>query len=302
MLTDHVNRYLSLRSVLGYNLRETKRDLKRFANLAESRGEEFVRTATASAWADQAPSPGSRSIRMRRIILFAKFMRAEDPRHEVPSFENYRCPYVRPLPYIYSPIEIKRLLAATAKLKKQKPQRKEMYRVLLGLIATTGLRVSEALNLKLSDINEDGVLCIRNTKFGKSRLVPLHPTVLVELNRYFKLRREWIFNHEYLFTSKVGAQLSLKTLHYTFYTLLKIAGISSDRKARPRIHDLRHTFATRALENCPKDRKQVDKNFVALSTYLGHVNIKATYWYLEATPDLMRDLASSAENFIGGPE
>lgn len=300
MLNNHVERYLALRSTLGYRLRETRRHLKGFAKLAESKGENFISLKTASMYADAAITPSARSNRMRKIILFAKFMKAEDLKHEVPSFENYHHQYVRPLPYIYSQEEIQKILAATLKLKKQKPHRREMYRVLLGLIAATGLRVSEALNLKFYDVQENGVLCIRETKFGKSRLVPLHPTTLCELNRYIELRRQWTYDHDYIFTSRYGKQLTIKTLHYTFYTASKIAGIAPNRKRRPRIHDLRHTFATRALERCPTDRKKVGQHFVALSTYLGHVNIKATYWYLEATPNLMRNMAESAEKYIGG--
>lgn len=300
MLKEHVERYLNLRSILGYKLRDTRRELRAFAKLANARGDQFMSLETASIWANTAPSPYARSNRMRKIILFAKFLQAEDKRHEVPSFENYHYRYVRPLPYIYSQVEIQKLLQATSRLKKQPFHRKEMYRVLIGLIAVTGLRVSEALNLKFSDIQENGVLCIRETKFDKSRLVPLHPTALSELNQYMNMRRQWVFDHDYIFTSRYGAHLTLKTLHYNFYTLLNIAGIALERTSRPRIHDLRHTFATRALEQCPTDKKKIDQHFVALSTYLGHVNIKATYWYLEATSELMRNVAELTEKFIGG--
>lgn len=300
MLAEQVERYLSLRATLGYKLRETRRELRAFANLANARGEEVVTLRTASAWADAAPSAYARSNRMRKIILFAKFMHAEDARHEVPSFESYRHQYVRPLPYIYSRQEISKLLDATGKLKKQRPERREMYRALLGLIAVTGLRVSESLNLRFTDIEVSGFLRIRETKFGKSRLIPLHPTALLEIERYLAIRRQWVFDHDYLFTARTGAQLSLKTLHYTFHTLHKIAGIAPARAQRPRIHDLRHTFATRALERCPTDRKSVAQHFVALSTYLGHIDIKATYWYLEATPELMQEMATVTETFAGG--
>jgi integrase/recombinase XerD len=300
MLAEHVDRYLSLRATLGYKLRDTRRELTAFANLAKARGEAVVTLQTASAWADPAPSAYARSNRMRKIILFAKFMHAEDDRHEVPSFENYRHRYVRPLPYIFSGLEISRLLGATADLKKQRPQRREMYRALLGLIAVTGLRVSEALKLRVTDIEANGILHIRDTKFGKSRLVPLHPTALIEIDRYLAIRRQWVLDHDYLFTARGGARLSFRTLHYTFYTLLKIAEIAQGRVQRPRIHDLRHTFATRALGQCRTDRKSVAQHFVALSTYLGHVDIKATYWYLEATPDLMQEMAMVAETFAGG--
>lgn len=300
MLTEHVERYLALRLTLGYSLRETGRDLRAFAKLAQNRGEEFVTTETAALWADAAPSVGSRSIRMKRLILFANFLHAEDERHEVPLFENYRYEYVRPLPYIYSPEEISKLIAATAKLKKHRPHRKEMYHLLIGLISVTGLRVSEALNLKITDIAENGTLQIRDTKFGKSRMVPLHPTTFSEVQRYLTTRQQWVFETDYLFTARTGKRLSIKTFHYVFHTILKIAGVTPPDRSRPRIHDLRHTFATRTLEKCPTNQKDVNKNFVALSTYLGHVDIKATYWYFETTPELMRDVAEIVEQFAGG--
>lgn len=299
MLKDHVERYLELHHSLGYKFRDTKRELRSFAKLAQSRGESYVSAVTSAIWADQAPSPYARSTRMRRVVQFAKFLHAEDPQHEVPSLANYHHQYSRPLPYIYTPLEIRQIMLATSNLQKTSRHRRWMYKTLIGLISSTGLRLSEALNLQLPDI-EAGTLRINDSKFGKSRLVPLHPTTQAALEKYLSYRRQCHFEHGYLFFSRGGTRLSQKTLHYNFSSILKIAGIAPKRVRRPRIHDLRHTFATRALQQCQHDRKRVEKHFVALSTYLGHVDIRATYWYLEATPELMTDIAITAEQFIGG--
>ena len=151
-------------------------------------------------------------------------------------------------------------------------------------------------------IMPDGTLYIRRTKFGKSRLVPLHESVLEKLQNYLILRQNRPTTDDHVFISAHNTRLASSTVNYTFRGILKIADVAPTRKKRPRIHDLRHTFATRALEKCATDRGSVAKNFVALSTYLGHVDIKQTYWYLEATPDLMNEIAVISEVFAMGGE
>ena len=143
------------------------------------------------------------------------------------------------------------------------------------------------------------LLHIRETKFGKSRLVPLHATVTDALDRYLALRRRIAGECDYLFPSVRHRALCPSTVNYTFGCLLRRAGIAPDRAKRPRIHDLRHSFATRVLEQCGAERREVARHFVALSTYLGHVDIKQTYWYLEATPELLSDISAAAELLIG---
>jgi integrase/recombinase XerD len=302
MLKDHVERYLELRAVLGFKLRDTRRQLRAFANFAAQNGDKFIRTTTAAAWADQAPSSYARSCRMQRLVMFAKFLKAEDPNHEVPSLSNYQHRYVRPTPYIYKTDEVARILKAFDSFKKTDSTRKKMYQTIIGLIASTGLRSSEALNLRFSDIDSDGVIHVRETKFGKSRLVPMHETTKTAIDDYLLMRGSLKLEHDYLFFSRRGQQLSLKTLDHNFREAVKMAKIAPNRQRKPRIHDLRHTFATRALQNCPTDRNKVEKHFIATSTYLGHVDVQATYWYLEAAPELMQALANEAEGFFGGAQ
>ena len=144
------------------------------------------------------------------------------------------------------------------------------------------------------------LLQIRLTKFGKSRIVPLHPTTSAALGRYLAVRRSLVVPDDHLFLSAGDKRISSSTMSHTFRRILKLAGIGAGRTRTPRVHDLRHTFATRALERSSSERKAVARHFVALSTYLGHVDIKQTYWYLTATPDLMTDIAAAAELLVGG--
>ena len=177
-----------------------------------------------------------------------------------------------------------------------------MYTTLLGLIAATGLRVSEALDLRFTDVQTDGVLLIRRTKFGKSRLVPLHPTVAAVLNHYLDRRRGLPVTDDHVFLSAGNRRISASMVNYTFRRVVRLAGIARARTRPCRIHDLRHTFATRALEKCSTGREPVSRHFVSLATYMGHTDIVHTYWYLEATPELMTDIATAAEALIAEGE
>jgi integrase/recombinase XerD len=297
MLSAHADRYIALRRTLGYTLRDLAAQLRHFTRFAEERGDTHIRTETALAWASQGPSPRARQVRLRGVILLARFLRAEDPRHEVPQ-QVFNVAYARPLPYIYTPEEIRQLLDAALRLRKSYPLRRAIYTTLLGLIAATGLRVSEALDLRLEDVLADGVLRVRDTKFGKSRLVPLHPTVTVRLEAYLALRVQRPVEDDHVFLSPHDRRISAGTVSYTFRRILKLSGVGAGRPRAPRIHDLRHTFATRALEGCPHTRGEVGRHFVGLATYLGHADIGATYWYLEATPQLLTDIAAAARALV----
>lgn len=302
MLTTQVKTYIEIRQTLGYKLRETKRELNLFAKFMEQRKENHITSVNASAWANLASSPNGRERRMRHVVQLGHYLRLEDSSHEIPSRELFKHKYARPLPYIYSPEEIEKLLIGASKIRRQpntNPIRPEVYVMLIGLIASTGMRISEALGLKFMDIKSGGILHIRETKFGKSRYIPVHPSVKEKLEQYFDIRKKIpVEGHDYLFIGTNGIKLTAKMADWTFLELIKKTAIGKDRKKHPRVHDLRHTFATRALERCPTDRKSVAKHFVALSTYLGHVDIKSTYWYLEATPELMSILAIVAEEFF----
>ena len=299
MLMAQVERYISLRQKLGYQLRELSGSLRAFAKFATDRSDTHVHASTAADWAAAAPSTHARYIRLRNVVHLARFLRAEDPAHEVPH-NPFHVSTRRRLPYIYSAQEIGQLVGAASRLRETYPLRRQVYGTLLGLIAATGLRISEALNLRLSDISPDGVLHIRRTKFGKSRFVPLHPTVIDAIAGYLKHRRRLAVTDDHLFLSGSDLRIPSRTVGNTFHQIRQLAGITPSRTRPPRIHDLRHAFATRALEQCSTRSKEVARHFVALSTYMGHADIANTYWYLEATPELMTGIATAAESLIIG--
>ena len=192
------------------------------------------------------------------------------------------------LPIVLSPEEVRHFLSCVASPK---------YRTILTTCYAAGLRISEALHLLVSDITADGLL-IRRTKFQKTRLVPLHETAVAGLGSYLMCRQEMRRGGDHVFVSNEGQPLVYWKVHSVFRTLLKSAGLKPSGGRWPRIHELRHTFAVRALESSPTGRQRVGRHMLALATYLGHVNIDATYWYLETTPELLRDIADVAENFV----
>jgi integrase len=297
MLIAHVERYILLRQTLGFKLREVSRNLSAFAKFAVDKGDTHIRIATATDWAVMASSPDARHIRLRSVTHLARFLHAEDPIHEVP-FNPFHAPKRRTLPYIYAPDEIVQIIGATNHLRESYPLRRQVYATLIGLIAATGLRISEALGLRFHDLLPDDVLQIRLSKFGKSRLIPLHPTAANALDLYLEARRRLAVTDDHVFLSMRNRRIAYRTANYTFRRMCRIAGIAVARTRPPRIHDLRHTFATRALEQCSTRRDAVARHFVALATYMGHSDIKHTYWYLEATPELMTDIAAAAETLI----
>jgi integrase len=167
---------------------------------------------------------------------------------------------------------------------------------LIALLSVTGLRISEALKLTVADMTRDGLL-IRETKFRKTRLAPLHDTAVAGLKRYLA-RRQPRSETDPVFVDARGLPLRYIAVKETFDRLVDRAGVVPATKRRPRLHDLRHTFAVRTLQGSPPDRSRSGAHMAALATYMGHVNIYATYWYLEATAELMRDVAAAGEEFI----
>ena len=301
MLTAAVNEYVALRRSLGAKFVDEAESLRSYAKFAAARGDKHVRTGGALEWAAMATTASSRENRLRLVVAFAMHARAEDPRHDLPPrnvFARARSRYRRP-PYIYTPEAVGTLLAAAARLAPAGSVRPDTYCTLFSLLACTGLRVSEALRLRLGDFS-DGSLVIRGTKFGKTRLVPLHPTATEALTRYLARRNAACPVDDHIFVSSRGNPLKYKYVYRTFLGL--VAGWSAGpNRSRPTIHGLRHSFAVRSLEDSPTGRDHVGWHLRALSTYLGHVSVASTYWYLRSTPQLMRDLADvCAPTFEGG--
>jgi integrase/recombinase XerD len=294
-----VETYLALRRAAGFTLSNTEYLLRSFAGFATDQEQTYIRTATAIDWASQARSVEQRHTRYQTICRFAQYLRVEDSRHELPPLNHFGYRKSRRVPRIYSRDEIAGLILAATRLSSPDSLQPSTYAALISLLAATGLRISEALHLLVSDITPDGLL-IRRTKFQKTRLVPLHETAKTGLGNYLKRRQEMRRGGDHVFVSDEGYPLVYWKVRSVFQTLLKSAGLKPSSGRCPRLHELRHTFAVRALEVSPTGRQRIGQHMLALATYLGHVNIDATYWYLETTPDLLRDIAVVAEDFVQG--
>ena len=293
-----VETYLAVRRAVGFTLSNTEYLLRSFADFAADRKEAHIRTATAIDWASQAKSVAQRHTRHQTICRFAQYLRVEDLRHELPPANHFGYRKTRRVPHIYSRDEIDGLVLAATRLPSTDLLLPKTYAALISLLAATGLRISEALHLLVSDITSNGLL-IRRTKFQKTRLVPLHATAVTGLARYLT-HRQARCGGDHVFISDEGQPLVYWKVHGEFRALLKSAGIKPSGGRWPRIHELRHTLAVRALESSPTGRQRIGQHMLALATYLGHVNINATYWYLETTPELLLDIAVVAENFVQG--
>jgi integrase/recombinase XerD len=294
-----VETYLAVRRAVGFTLSNTEYLLRSFAAFATDRKEAHIRTATAIDWASQAKSVAQRHTRHQTICRFAQYLRVEDLRHELPPANHFGYRKSRRVPHIYSRDEIDGLVLAATRLPSSDLLLPRTYAALISLLAATGLRISEALHLLVTDITPNGLL-IRRTKFQKTRLVPLHATAVTGLAHYLMHRQEARSGGDHVFVSDEGQPLVYWKVHGVFRALLKSAGIKPSGGRWPRIHELRHTLAVRALESSPTGRQRIGQHMLALATYLGHVNINATYWYLETTPELLLDIAVVAENFVEG--
>jgi integrase len=296
MLSQDLTRYVDLHRSLGFRFRIQHSLLQNFVTFAEAQGDEFVCVDRVLDWAARAPSPPQRRNRLLMVRRFALAMQAEDVRHEVPAADalGHRR-FERRIPHIYRPDEIARLMRAAARLQPAGSIRPLTYSTLFGLLATTGMRISEALALRLVDVTTDGLI-IRQTKFQKSRLLPLHETTRRALDEYLSVRMRLGTLDGALLVSITGKAPSYNTVVAVFLRLARSIGLrGKPGQPGPRIHDLRHTFAVRSLEQCRHDRAAVARHVVALSTYLGHAHVTDTYWYLHATPILMGQIAEAGE-------
>jgi integrase/recombinase XerD len=299
MLAPAVESYLAVRRAAGFALKSEGAYLKSFATFSAARGRHDVCSPVAIEWAGLARSVPLRARRLGIVIRFARYLRAENERHDVPPaiFGSERSP--RPTPYILSQDAIRALVHAAAQ-SGYRTLRRATYSTLFALLACTGLRVSEAIRLRLADLTPDG-LVIRCTKFRKSRLVPLHETARAGLERYLKQRRPYAPFDDHVFVSLRRKPLLPRDVDVAFRTAMRQVGLPpGPGRARPTPHSLRHTFAVRALQTCPDGRGAITQHMVALSTYLGHSKVADTYWYLEAVPELMSQIAEHCERFVTG--
>lgn len=298
MLTAAVSSYVAVRRAAGFAFRSEAVQLKSFAAFSEARGESYIRASLAVEWAQLARSVSQRSRRLGHVIRLARYLRAEDSRHEMPPAIFGAEKRARPVPYILSQDQIRQLIVAASR-SGYRTLRRETYSTLFALLASTGLRVSEAIHLRLDDITPDGLI-VRCSKFRKSRLIFLHDTVRAGLERYQQRRAGYAPAEPHLFVSLRRKPLLVHDVEVAFRTAARAIGLPDLPRARPTPHSLRHTFAVRALQACPEGRDAVTQHMLALSTYLGHAKVADTYWYLEAVPELMTDIADRCEWFVMG--
>jgi len=297
MLARAVQSYLSVRRAAGFALKQAGIHLSDFAAYSDAKGQRYLNAQTAIEWARQSPSLWQRARRLGDVRRFARYLHAEDERHEIPPavFGRERRP--RPTPYILSDEQIGRIIELAAQ-SGYRTLRRRTYSTFFALLACTGLRVGEVIRLRYDDITSDG-LVIRETKFRKSRLVPLHDTARAGLERYLQQRRPYAPFDDHVFISLRRKPLRNADVDTAFRTVVTKMGLPHGRgQHRPTPHSLRHAFAVRSLQTCPGGRDHITKHMLMLSTYLGHSKAALTYWYLEAVPDLMRSIAEQCELYV----
>ncbi len=310
-LHDSLTEYLQFRRKLGTQLREPEITLGRFLDFLKAEGAEWITVDCAVRWSTLpvGVQPATWARRLGHVRGFARWLKATDPRTEIPEHGILKARHRRNSPYIFTDLEIRRLMTEAARLHSAAGLRSMTYVTLIGLLASTGLRPGEALALDMADVDlEEGVLAVRESKFGKSRFVPVTDSTRAALTYYAKRRQElyrpgWT---EAFLVSERGKRLVSCTTRKTFARLSCAIGIRAPMAGRrlgrgPRLQDMRHSFATRKLIEWYRAGIDVTRKMPALSTYLGHGSVHSTYWYIQAVPELLQ-LATqcSAVRSLGG--
>lgn len=292
-LRTALEEYLALRRALGFKLRLSGRLLHRFVDFAERESATAISTELALRWATQPADaqPAQWANRLGMVRRFAQHRSATDPRTEVPPPDLLPHRFRRVSPYLYSNDEVRRLMQAARELPSRLGLRAHTYATLFGLYAVTGLRTNEALRLERDDVDlREGVLSVRETKFGKSRWVPIHRSTQRVLRHYASLRDALCPhpNSPSFFLSERGTRVTEWSMRRTFVKLSRQIGLRAPSDSRgPRLHDFRHRFAVNTLASWYRAGRDVERQLPQLSTYLGHAHVTDTYWYLTATPELM---------------
>jgi integrase/recombinase XerD len=298
-LADRLSAYLTLRRSLGFKLERQGRLQADFVAWMDEAGESTITVELALAWATQpvGADPSWWGVRLAAVRTFAAHLQGVDPATEVPPADLLSGGRRRAEPFDYSDADIAGLLAAARSIRS--PLRAATYETLIGLLAATGMRVGEALRLDRCDVDlSDGLVRVLSSKFGKSRQIPLHPTVTSALSDYTRVRSKLCPRPvaPNFFVSTAGTRLIYNNVHFTFQGLARMAGIEAhSKRCRPRIHDLRHRFAVHTLLGWHRAGIDVEPMLPVLSTYMGHVDPSSTYWYLQATPELLTGVADRLE-------
>lgn len=307
-LSTALTEYLTVRRALGFKLYDTGLCLEQFVRFAEAEGAAFITRDLALRWATQPVqvSPTHWARRLGMVRRFARYCSALDARTEIPPADLLPVRYTRKPPYLYSDEEIARLIRAAGQLPAPRGLRAATYSTVFGLLAATGMRVSEPLALDRADVDlAQGALTIRDSKFGKSRWIPLHSTTRAALQRYGE-RRDRLFPTALtasFFISERGTRLTQWAVRATFVKLSHQVGLRGPRDHYgPRLHDLRHRFAIRTLLCWYRSGMDVEQRLPQLAAYLGHAHVNDTYWYLSATPELLALAAQRLEPAQAGEE
>jgi integrase/recombinase XerD len=292
-LKHAVDDYLALRRSLGFKLAEYGVDLQDFVSFLEKNGSARITIKLALEYATQRQDekPVSWSRRLGIIRGFARYRIGADPKTEVPPLGLLKFRSQRATPYLYSGDEIRRLLEAALQMNTHYELQRHTYYCLFGLLAVTGLRVGEAIRLQAQDVDLlEGILTIRGTKFGKSRLVPVAPSTRAVLRGYAKRRDQFLAGRPapHFLVSTRGKRLQKQCIGKIFRSLSRQIGIrKAGKKSGPRLHDFRHRFAIETLLRWYRNGQPATHLMPVLSTYLGHGNVTDTYWYLSSTPELI---------------
>ena len=306
-MAERVEEYLAYRRALGYQVRTQGGMLRSFARFADESGHLGPLTSEiALRWA-RLPERAARLYQARRLEVvrtLARYLEPREPGTEVPARGLLGPAHARGPAFLYTEAEIAALIEAARSLAPVDGLRPLTYATLIGLMACTGLRIGEALALGTDDVDlEAGVLTVRRTKFHKSRLVPLHASAFGPLRDYAAVRgpRRRGSMVTTFFASEAGRPLPYGTVRHTFHELLRKAmpGAAPVGRVRPRLHDLRHTFACRRLLGWYGDGTRIDRSIDQLSAYLGHAKVTDTYWYLTGVPELLSLAGRRFEQFAG---
>lgn len=300
-LAERLADYLALRRAVGFKLEAQGRLLPQFVAYLDDIGAETVTVEAALAWAvnPMAAQPGRARERLSMVRSFARYLQAFDPAAQVPP-TNLVAAQRRPIPYLFTQGEIAALLTAAAALRS--PLRAATYRTLIGLLAVTGMRGCEARDLDRDDVDlEGGRLTVRQTKFNKSRQLPLHPSTVAALRNYTRVRDALCLEPTTpaFFVSMAGTRLVRSGMSMTFRELVGHVGFTPrEGSGPPRLHALRHTFAVSTLLAWYRDGENVAARIPLLSAYLGHAKPASTYWYLQAVPELLAAAAARLDQHL----
>ena len=297
-LREALETYLALRRGLGSELKRPGAYLHRFVEFLEREGATAVTTELALRWATEPAdaTPATWARRLGDVRRFAAWLSASDPRTEVPPSGLLPHRYRRKPPYIYSDEEIARIVCEAGSLSSQSGLRGLTYATLFGLLAATGLRLGESIALNRDDVDlNEGILAVRRAKFGKSRFVPIHDSTCRALRRYAEQRDLLLprpASPAFLLSER-GIRVNQCSARYNFAVVSRAVGlrpaVSGNRHGRgPRLHDMRHRLAAMTLVRWYREGRDVERELPKLSTYLGHVHVADTYWYLEAVPELLQ--------------